>query len=110
MAVSRKTIPKAIPRPPTVVQARDPKVIAKEKARAALLKVDAPMAVVNREIAVTAARSATAAEIAEALRFAADAKRPATCMMAQIAAERIILHLEKKGFALVATDKKARKR
>jgi hypothetical protein len=31
-------------------------------------------------------------------------------MMAQIAVERIILHLEKKGFALVATDKKARKR
>jgi hypothetical protein len=48
-----------------VVQACDPKVIAKEKARAALLKVDAPIAVVNREIAVTAAKSATAKEIAD---------------------------------------------
>jgi hypothetical protein len=101
-------IHKALPKRPMVVHARDPKVIAKEKARAAVLKISTPAVVVNR--GTTSNAAATAEEIAEALRFAGDANRPATCMMAQIAAERIILHLEEKGFALVAMDPKAARR
>ena len=95
---------------PKIVRARHPKDIARERARRAVLAM--PPASVVREAAIPPPASGTAAtvkEIAEALRFAGDEKRPATCMMAQIAAERIILHLEKKGFVLVATDKKAKK-
>jgi hypothetical protein len=96
---------------PKVVRARHPKDIARERARRAVLAMPPPPAV--REAGTrppVGGTATTAAEIAEALRFAGDANRPHDCMMAQIAAERIILHLEKKGFVLVATDKKARKR
>jgi hypothetical protein len=96
---------------PKVVRARHPKDIARERARRAVLAMPPPSVV--REAAIPPPASGTAAtakEIAEALRFAGDAKRPANCMMAQIAAERIILHLEKKGLTLVARDKKPPKR
>jgi hypothetical protein len=96
---------------PRVVRARHPQDIARERARRAVLAMPPPSVVREASIPPPASRTAaTAKEIAEALRFAGDANRPHDCMMAQIAAERIILHLEKKGFALVATDRKLPKR
>jgi len=97
-----------IPKRATVVRARHPKGIARERARRAVLAMPPPPVV--RQAGIRPAvngTAATASEIAEALRFAGDATRPHDCMMAQIAAERIILRLEKKGSALVATDKKS---
>jgi hypothetical protein len=93
------------------VRARHPKDIARDRARRAVLVMPPPQVV--REAGIRPlfrGTAATASEIAEALRFAGDANRPHDCMMAQIAAERIILHLEKKGLTLVARDKKPPKR
>jgi len=82
---------------PAVVHARDPKVIAKEKA-AKRLAMPQPRALRG---ATQVEEPATAREIAEVLRFAGDPTRPHDNMMARIAAERLILHLESRGFVLM---------
>jgi hypothetical protein len=50
--------------------------------------------------------AARPAEIADALRFAGNGKLPHNDMMARIAAERIITHLESRGFVLMAKASK----
>jgi hypothetical protein len=106
MAVVRKPVHKPRPGLPAVVKARDPKVIAREKAMSARLAITQPP-VLRDQPATSGSMAATAAEIAEVLRFAGDATRPRDCLMARIAAERIIMHLETRGFVLVARDPKA---
>jgi hypothetical protein len=88
-------------RPPpacgAIVQARDPKRIATLRMRSEVMRADMPTPV-RRDLG--GVRKATADEMAECLRFAANHDR----VMARIAAEQLLEHLQACGLVLMKND------